>query len=257
MFRIYKALAPVVIAVAIAACGGPDQSKSAQPASPKAAPDAKRVDAATAGSISGKVVVEGAVPQSPSIKMTSDPACGSAELAGESYVVDNGGLKNVFVYIKDGLGNKYIFDTPTEPVKLDQKGCHYEPHVVGVRTTQPLEIINSDGTMHNVHGRPDANREFNFGQAVAGMKNDVTFTVPEVLIPFKCDVHSWMYAYVGVVDNPYFAVTGNGGTFELKTIPPGTYTVEAVHEKLGRQTQQVTLGEKDSKEITFTFKAPA
>jgi hypothetical protein len=111
--------------------------------------------------------------------------------------------------------------------------------------------------MHNVHGRPEANREFNFGQMVAGMKNDVTFTVPEVLIPFKCDVHSWMYAYVGVVDNPYYAVTANGGKFELKTIPPGTYTIEAVHEKLGRQSQQVTLGEKDSKEITFTFKAPS
>jgi hypothetical protein len=243
--------------VALAACGS-DSSKSAKPTSP--APDAKKVDAATAATITGKVVLDGNAPPPATIRTESDPTCADANkdgLKSESFVVDNGGLENVFVYIKDGLGNKYIFDTPTEPVKLDQKGCHYVPHVVGLRTTQPLEIVNSDNTMHNVHGRPDVNREFNFGQMVAGMKNDVTFTVPEVLIPFKCDVHAWMYAYVGVVDNPYFAVTSSGGTFQLKTIPPGTYTIEAVHEKLGRQTQQVTLGEKDSKEISFTFKAPS
>ncbi len=162
----------------------------------------------------------------------------------------------MFVYVKDGLGNKYIFDTPTEPVTLNQKGCHYVPHVLGVRATQPLEIVNSDNTMHNVHGMPQTNREFNFGQPLAGVKNSVTFTTPEVLIPFKCDVHSWMNAYIGVVDHPYFAVTANGGKFELRAIPPGTYTIEAVHEKLGRQAQTVTLGEKDSKDVTFTFKAP-
>ena len=255
MWRIYKALAPVAFAAAIAACGGSDQSKSAQPASPKAAPDAKKVDAATAGTISGKVVIEGTAPANAVIKMGSDPACGSAEMRGETYVVDNGGLENVFVYIKDGLGNKYIFDTPTQPVTIDQKGCHYVPHVVGVRTNQPLEIVNSDATLHNVHGMPKANSEFNKGQPVQGLKDDFTFATPEVLIPLKCDVHSWMNAYVGVVDHPYFAVTGNGGKFELRGVPPGTYSVEAVHEKLGRVSLPVTLGEKDSKELTFSFKA--
>jgi len=254
MSRIYKALAPVALAAAIAACGGNEASKSAEPASPKAAPGATKVDPATAGTITGKVVVEGTLPQNPAINTSSDPACGSG-LRAETYVVDNGGLKNVFVYIKDGLGNKYIFDTPTEPVKIDQKGCHYTPHVVGVRTTQPLEIINSDNTLHNVHGMPKANAEFNQGQPVAGMKNDFTFNTPEVLIPLKCDVHSWMNAYVGVVDHPYFAVTGDGGTFELRGVPPGTYSVEAVHEKLGRVSLPVTLGSKDSKELTFSFKA--
>jgi plastocyanin len=253
MSRIYRALACGLLLAGLAACGS-DSSKSGEPSSPKAAPDAKKVDLATAGNISGKVVLEGTPPENPVIKTGSDPACGSGELRGESYVVDKGALQNVFVYIKDGLGNKYIFETPTESVKLDQKGCHYAPHVVGVRVTQPLEIINSDNTMHNVHGMPDTNREFNFGQVVAGMKNTVTFTAPEVMIPFKCDVHSWMNAYIGVVNHPYFAVTGSGGTFELKTVPPGTYTVEAWHEKLGRQTQSVTLGEKDNKELTFTFK---
>ena len=255
MLRILKALAPVAFAAAIAACGGSDQSRSAEPASPKAAPDAKKVDAATAGTISGRVLVEGTVPQNPMIKMASDPACGSAEMRGETYVVDNGGLENVFVYIKDGLGNKYIFDTPTQPVTIDQKGCHYVPHVVGVRTNQPLEIVNSDATLHNVHGMPKSNHEFNKGQPVQGLKDDFTFATPEVLIPLKCDVHSWMNAYVGVVDHPYFAVTADGGKFELRGVPPGTYSVEAVHEKLGRVSLPVTLGEKDSKELTFSFKA--
>ena len=253
MSRIYRALACGLVLAGLAACGS-DSSKSAEPASPAAAPDAKKVDTATAGNISGKVMLEGTPPANPVIKMASDPACGNSEVRAESYVMDNGSLENVFVYIKDGLGNKYIFDTPTEPVKLDQKGCHYTPHVLGVRVTQPLEVINSDATLHNVHGMPETNREFNQGQPLQGMKNTVSFTAPEVMIPFKCDVHSWMNAYVGVVNHPYFAVTGSGGKFDLKTVPPGTYTIEAWHEKLGRQTQTVTLGDKENKDITFTFK---
>jgi hypothetical protein len=259
MLRNYKALALASLLATMWACGG-DPSQSAKPSSPAAAPDARKVDAATAATVTGKVVFEGTPPPNAVIQMGSDPACGAAnkkEVTSESILVDNGGLQNVFVYIKDGLGNKYIFDTPIEPVKLDQNGCHYIPHVVGLRTTQPLEVVNSDNTLHNVHAMPEMNREFNHGQPVPGMKNAVTFTTPEVLIRFKCDVHSWMHAYIGVVDHPYFAVSGSGGKFELRTIPPGTYTIEAVHEKLGRQTQTVTLGAHDAKEITFTFKAAA
>ena len=251
----YKVVALAALLAALTACGS-DTSKPAGPAGP--APDAKKVDAATAATIAGKVVFDGTPPPARAIDTGSDPACaagGKGDLTPETIVVDNGGLQNVFVYIKDGLGNKYLYDAPTETVKIDQKGCHYVPHVLGARVTQPVEISNSDNTLHNVHGMGEANREFNFGQVVAGIKNTVTFTTPEVLVPFKCDVHSWMHAYIGVVDHPYFAVSGAGGKFELRTIPPGTYTIEAVHEKLGRQTQTVTLEEKDSKEITFTFKA--
>jgi hypothetical protein len=104
---------------------------------------------------------------------------------------------------------------------------------------------------------PETNQEFNFGQPLSGMKSTVTFTAPEVLVPFKCDVHSWMNAFIGVVNHPYFAVTADGGKFELRDVPPGTYTIEAVHEKLGRQTQTVTVGPKDSKQVSFTFKAAA
>jgi hypothetical protein len=257
MSRIYKLITAAGCAALLAACGS-GSNTSEKPSSPAAAPDAKKVDAATAGSISGKVLLDGKAPENRKIPMSSDPTCMEAHKDGatsESYVVDNGALENVFVYIKDGLGNKYIFDTPTTPVKLEQRGCEYVPHVVGLRTTQPLEIVNDDNTMHNVHGMPESNTEFNFGQVVAGVKNTVTFNVPEVMIPFKCEVHAWMNAYVGVLNHPYFAVTGKGGTFDLRTVPPGTYTIEAWHEKLGRQTQTVTLGEKDTKDITFTFKA--
>ena len=254
MSRIKTVFACIAVLAALGACGG-DRSRSAEPASPAAAPDAKKVDTATASTIKGHVLLEGTPPQNAVLNMSSDSACGAAQARAESYLVDNGHLQNVFVHIKDGLGNKYIFDTPTEPVKLDQKGCRYSPHVVGVRVTQPLEVSNSDETLHNVHGMPQINREFNQGQPVVGMKNTVAFTSPEVMIPFKCDVHAWMSAYVGVVNHPYFAVTGKDGTFELKTVPPGTYTIEAWHEKLGRQTQSVTVGEKDSKELTFAFKA--
>ena len=140
-------------------------------------------------------------------------------------------------------------------VKLDQVGCVYVPHVTGLRVKQTLEIANSDETLHTVHAMGQANPPFNLSQAMQKMTNTKTFNAPEVMVPFKCEVHSWMYAYVGVLDHPYFAVTHGGGTFELKGVPAGTYTVEAWHEKLGTQTQSVTLGEKESKEITFTFKA--
>ena len=257
MFRNYKAIAFAAMLAATTGCGGSDNAKSAAPGP---APDAKKVDASTAATITGTIVFEGTVPKNAVINMDSDPACGAAnkgDVTSESIVVDNGGLQNVFVYIKDGLGNKYLYDAPTAAVALNQRGCHYVPHVVGIRTTQPLDVINSDSTMHNVHAMPENNREFNQGQPVPGMKNTVTFNVPEVMIPFKCDVHAWMHAYIGVVDHPYFAVSGDGGRFALRTIPPGTYTIEAVHEKLGRQTQTVTLGEKDAKQMTFTFKAAA
>jgi len=250
-------MVPVLAALTIVACGGSDQSTSPRPASPAAPADAKKVDESKAGTIAGKVVVDGALPQNAPIQMSSDPACEAENKGGaaqETYVASDGGLQNVFVYIKDGLGNKYLFDTPTDPVKIEQKGCHYVPHVLGIRVAQPLQVVNADSTMHNVHGMPKANREFNFSQPVP-MTSSVTFTTSEVMIPFKCDVHSWMHSYIGVLDHPYFAVTGGGGKFDLRSVPAGTYTVEAWHEKLGTQTQTVTLGEKESKEITFSFKA--
>jgi plastocyanin len=242
-----------VLALA-AACS---EGQQAPPSGPP--PGAMKVDDSKTGTLAGRVLFEGSAPESKPIKMASDPVCLRAHPDGrafETFVVDKGGLENVFVYVKDGLGN-YYFDVPAEAVKLDQKGCLYYPHVFGARVGQPIEIQNSDQTLHNVHALPTVNREFNFAQSLAGIKNIKTFTTPEVMIPFKCDVHGWMNAYAGVLTHPYFAVTANGGRFELKNVPAGTYTIEAWHEKAGAQTQNVTLGEKDSKDITFTFKAPA
>ena len=253
--RNLRALPAIVAVVLAAACG----SKAPEPAAKTPPPGAKRVDPATAGTLAGRILFDGPVPANAPIKMSADPTCVSENPNGatfETYVVKDGGLDNVFVYVKDGLGN-YYFDTPAEPVTLDQKACHYEPHVFGIRVGQPLDIVNDDSTLHNVHAVPTGNEEFNFPQQIKGMKNRKTFTAREVMVPFKCDVHGWMNAYAGVVDNPYYAVTTGGGHFEMKNLPPGTYTVEAWHERLGTQTQQVTVGGKESKDVSFTFKAAA
>ena len=244
--------APVFLALALASgCSGQQQTTQRTPPA-----DAQRVDESKAGRIAGRVAFEGTAPENPPINTGSDPVCARENKDGlsvETVVVENGGLNNVFVYVKDGLG-KYYFDVPAQAVTVDQQGCRYRPHVFGVRAGQPIEIINSDPTLHNVNAVASVNRGFNFGQPMQGMKNTATFTAPEVMVRIKCDVHGWMSAYAGVLDHPYFAVTSSGGQFELKNVPAGTYTVEAWHEKLGAQTQNVTLAEKDSKELSFTFK---
>jgi plastocyanin len=245
--------AALVLALLSAGCGG-GQASPAQSAPPA---NAKRVDESKAGVVSGRVTYEGPAPEPRTVKVDTDPACQREHPNGltvDPITVNNGGLENVFVYVKTGLDD-YGFDTPTQAVTLDQKGCVYTPHVFGVRVGQPIEIVNSDQTLHNVHAVAATNREFNFPQAIQGMKQTKTFTAPEVMVHFKCDVHNWMSAYVGVLNHPYFAVTANGGAFELKNLPAGTYTIEAWHEKLGTQTQAVTLGEKDAKPVNFTFKA--
>ncbi len=243
----------VVALLVAAACSREQPPQRTAPA------DAKRVDTATAGNVSGRVAIDGAVPPNAPIKLGGDPACERAHKGGarlDTFVSENGGLGNVFVYVKDGLG-QYYFDVPSEPVTLDQRGCVYTPHVFGVRVGQNVDFVNSDATAHTVHAVPNANQEFNFSQPIQTQKDTRFFTVPEVMVRFKCDMHNWMSAYAGVLDHPYFAVTEPGGKFELKQMPPGTYTIEAWHEKLGTRTQRVTLADKGSAEVTFTFKAAA
>lgn len=242
-----------VLLIVAAGCGG---EKEAAPVGPP--PNAKTVDESKTGNVVGRVTIEGTVPANPPIRMSADPYCLEQHPNGatfENFVVKDGGLENVFVYVSDKLD--YYFEVPTTPVKLDQKACYYTPHVLGIRVGQTLAISNSDDTLHNVHAMPNANREWNKGQPLKNMVDEKVFTAREVMVPFKCDVHNWMTAFVGVMDHPYFAVTRDGGKFELKNLPAGTYTVAAWHEKLGSQTQSVTIAEKESKEITFTFKAAA
>jgi len=247
------AAALLIAAATLAACGG-DKPRVASGRPAKAKP----VDVSKASTVSGRVLLDGPAPANGKIQMSADPFCIRANEGGatfESFVVDNGGLGNVFVYIKDGLGDYWV-DVPSEPVKLDQNGCRYRPHVVGVRAGQPLDISNGDDTLHNVHALAKVNSDFNFGQPIKGKTDRKTFDLPEVMVTIKCDVHSWMNAYVGVVNHPYFAVTASEGRFTLKDVPAGSYTIEAWHEKLGTQTQTVTIGEKESKDVSFTFKSP-
>jgi len=254
-------LAACAAAALLVACGGGNQNQqnsvpASSGAAAPAAPAAPAVDPAIAATVTGKVKFEGTAPAPQPIKLSSDPYCQKANpgLTTETEIVGkDGSVENVFVYVKDGLGNR-TFPTPSQPVVLDQKGCHYTPHVFGIQVGQPLQIVNSDDTLHNIHGLPKANKEFNQGQPIQGMKMTHTFSTKEVMVPFKCDVHGWMNAWVGVLDHPYYAVTSADGSFSLRGLPPGTYTIEAWHEKLGTQTQTVTVAEKESKDVQFTFK---
>lgn len=210
---------------------------------------------AVGSAVTGKVIFEGTAPAPQPIRMDADPVCLLQHKEGASseevIVNSNGTLKNVFVYVKQGLeGQK--FDSPAEPVVFDQKGCRYEPRVFGMMTNQPLEILNSDGTLHNVHSLPKNNKEFNLGMPIQGMKITQKFTAPEVMVKFKCEVHPWMAAYAGVLDHPFYAVTGEDGTFTLKDLPPGEYVLEAWHEKYGTQT--ATIKVPDTTEVSLTFK---
>jgi plastocyanin len=246
-----KGCAALVLAAALAACGGSTTEEAAAPPAPTVNP----VSPETAGNITGAIRLDGTPPPPEPIQMNSDPYCvdNGGAVPPEFAVGGNGALQNVFVYVKDGLGD-LTFPVPPTPKVLDQKGCVYTPHVFGIQVGQNLEILNSDSTLHNVHAIPESNREFNRAQALAGITHTHVFSTREVMVPFKCNVHNWMTAYVGVLDHPFYAVTGADGTFRLEGLPPGTYTIEAWHEKLGTQTQSVTIGEKETKDVAFTFK---
>jgi plastocyanin len=249
----FSRISPGLVLIALlSAC-----SKTEQPA-PAPAGGGKKVDAATAGSLTGKAAFEGTPPAADALKMTGDPACVSAagpNPMNDDVVVNNGGLQNVFVYVKSGLDPAYSFDAPSGPVELDQKACRYVPRVLGIRVGQELVMLNSDETLHTVHALPKSNREFNRSMQLKGERHTHRFSAPEAMVRFKCDVHGWMNAHVGVMAHPYFAVTKADGTFEIPGLPPGTYTIEAWHERFGTQTKEVTVGDKQAQDASFTFKS--
>ncbi|MBI1883842.1 MAG: hypothetical protein HYS08_06510 [Chlamydiae bacterium] len=211
---------------------------------------------ALGATLTGKVHLEGTPPPQEKIKMDADPVCQmqhSSDVFAERWVVNgNGTLRNVLIYIKEGLGDK-TFPAPSEPVVLDQKGCQYHPHVMGIQVGQTLKIVNSDDTLHNVHGKTKEMSLFNLAMPFKGLELEQKFEKAD-MIKFVCEVHPWMAAYAGVFNHPFFAVSGEDGSFEIKNLPAGTYGVEAWHEKLGTQTQNVTVTETDSKAVDFSFK---
>jgi len=221
------------------------------------APTYFHVDPATAGTVTGAITFHGARPARQAISMEADEGCQKAN-AGTVYdeaVVtgNNGGLANAFVYIQSGLEGKK-FEPNTQAVVLDQHGCMFVPRIIGMRPAQTLDLKNGDAVSHNVHPMPVNNREWNQEQAPQAPTVEHRFARPEIMIPVKCNIHAWMHAYIGVVDHPYFAVTGPNGTFEWKNVPPGDYTVGVWHEKLGKQEQQVHVAAAGSAAVNFTYR---
>lgn len=212
--------------------------------------------AAVAGgaSVTGVVKFKGTAGRPARLDMSADPFCAQAHSSPattEDLLTDaNGGLENVVVYVSDGLGTS-TFPIPDEPAVMEQKGCQYKPHVLAMRASQKLKVVNSDDTTHNIHPEPNNNREWNVVQH-HGVPIEQVFAREEIAISVKCNIHPWMRSYIAVLKNPYFAVTGKNGSFELKDLPPGSYTIQAWHEKLGTRTQKITLGGA-SQTVEFDF----
>ena len=212
-----------------------------------------------AGDIQGKITFDGKAPKMKSLRMDADPVCvANNEVAPrkEWLILDeNNGLKNVLVFVKESPSNSLSSDysPPETPAVIDQNGCVYIPHVLGVMVGQDLDILNSDGTLHNIHALPKVNKEFNKAMPRSKKRMTVQFDKSEAPFKVKCDVHPWMGAFIGVFDHPYFAVTNDDGSYVISGLEPGDYVIEAWHEKLGSQTANVTVGDSAA---NFTFKKP-
>ncbi len=210
--------------------------------------------------ITGSVKFTGKKPRSRPIDMAgADEKCaeahGGKRLKPDTVILnDNGTLRNVFVWVKSGVEG-WSFPMPEGDAMLDQKGCMYSPHVQGMRKGQSLSIKTSDPTAHNVHGYAKVNRPFNRSQPAGAANVTIKMKRDEASPPMKvkCDIHPWMNAYVAVVEHPYFSVTGDDGSFKLENLPPGTYTIEAWHEKYEVMEQTVTIGDKETKTVEFAY----
>lgn len=256
----------VAVLVVIGCGGGKPQDAAAKTDRTSASEPAMRIAQAPAqaqpasggsATIRGTVQFAGTAPARTKIKMDADPVCQqqhATAVESEGVVVNsNSTLKDVFVYVKEGLSG--TFPSPTAPATLEQSGCWYRPRVFGLRVNQPFDIINSDATLHNINAKPSANTPFNIAQPVKGMKTTKKFAKPEVMVKFKCNVHPWMSAYAGVLDHPFFGVSDDQGGVTIAGLPAGTYTLEAWHETYGTQTQTVSIAGGETKSVEFTFTA--
>lgn len=249
----------VLLCASFAALTGCKSNSATQPtnASPSTAnaPAPAPVDPATAGTLTGTIDLKGTPPARVKIDMSMDPACAFAgDNLTEQYIATGGHLANVFVYIKSGLPASSA-PAGTAPVRIDQKGCRFIPHVAGVQQGGPVEFTNSDPTMHNVHTMATVvgNTNVDVSQGPNGEPQTRRFNAPETMLPIRCNNHPWMQAFLNVAPNPYFAVTGPDGSFTIPNLPPGTYTLAAVHEKLGEQDTQITIAPHATVRTSLTF----
>jgi len=217
------------------------------------------LQAAQAGDITGTITLNGTPPEGQVIDMSSYPDCGKLNekpLKREFYIVGpNHGLKDVVISIKNVTGKST--GASAAPLIIDQKGCEYYPYVAAVQTGQKIAVKNSDPFIHNVHTTPTVpgNDEKNIPQIGGAPDISLSFSNPESFLRFKCDVHGWMFTYVTVVDNPYFAVSGKDGTFKISNLPQGKYTIEAAHRKAGKVTKEIEVKDGDNK-LDFTLEVP-
>jgi len=246
-----RPLAVVSLVLALVACGGSDTPPPAPARQPTP------LDLATTGTITGQVRFEGTPPPMKEIRFGSFAEC-SAQHPGPvdsgDAIVHDGLVQNAFVYIADGLGNR-VFAIPDTTVEIDQRGCLYVPHVAGAQVGQLITFANGDPAIHNVHGTPAGAPGWNFVLSRQGAKRELRLMQPDVAVSVRCDLHPWMQAWIGVVDHPYFAVTGPDGAFRLANVPPGTYTVTAWHERFGTRSQQVTVAERGEATADLAFSA--
>jgi plastocyanin len=237
-----------------AGCSKSPAPQSAQPVNSPAPQSASTtIDKSTLGGITGTISFSGPAPKLPALDFSADPACPADPQPQDVVLIRGGKLANVLVYVKGGVGRTFM--PPSEPVVLDQKGCRYIPHVLGVMVGQPLKVLNDDNAEHNVHPMPKNNQEWNESQMPRGQPITKTFQHPEIMMPVKCNQHPWMQMYVNVMDNPFFAVSGDDGSFHIHDLPPGEYTVAAIHEKFGEQTMKVTVAPKQTASANFIFSA--
>jgi plastocyanin len=216
--------------------------------------------ALAASSITGTVTFDGKVPALKPLSMDADPACAKMHpdpVPNEMLVLGSGNtMGNILVWVSKGLPEGKTWPAPGKPVVLDQKGCQYVPHVMGIMVGQAYRILNSDGILHNVHALPKINKGFNRAMPPTVKETTATFDKPETVFQIKCDVHPWMSAYVGVFTHPFFSVTGTDGKYTIPGLDPGTYEITLWHERLGTQTASVTVGANETKTQNVTFKAP-
>jgi len=237
---------------AMAGCSKKESSDESSPAPSAAQPAATPIDPTTVASVIGTVKFDGTAPEPAKIDMSQDPDC-KGDNESENIVVSGGKLANVFVYVKDGLGSR-AYDIPATAAVIDQQGCKYHPHVLGVMAGQKIDVKNGDMTTHNIHTIPTKNRESNESQPPQAGPIEKTFAQEEIMLPVKCNQHPWMKMYINVVKSPFYAVTDSDGKYEIKGLPPGDYTLAFVQEKLGEQDQKVTLAAKENKMVDASFK---